>query len=730
MNKKNFFRTVGKAMATMLFAATVLTGFNSCVANEDNAVDTTPQPGGEVTEPYVEPTTDQLEVMVTADMPTAVLGQFDDNSVGAALVKRLSQTTNAIDDNTKLVLLDDNVARTLSEDDFYQLALIYLNGGYIALQRPTLGVVLAFVLGLEGMAGEIQDDILKENGVEIPEGAEASARSLEDSQLVRNVNKARALTRAEDDDPNAVIDELLIMSINAFYVIPPYNEERIVFSKMEDENGHESEPVEHKVKNLQNPYHYGRMADGAALWLNTKEQEKADGQQDEPAAARAHTRADADQVINSMISRTNEFTLPGHLWAHDDQGKVFGRENVSSTTIRSWSVYDFASKRDFYYVEENHHIRMGGQDSDKSNTLYWGPYKKEDWMWTPEPAFINFAFFKIPKTFSLAGLEGEGSDWAYYYGSWLSKSTHAMELEGNGEIQLEKSLPTTDNSQTTEIIAIGSTDGTSSTSGWSFGFNVGANAGASGSNATGGGTLGFNWGYSESTTTSHSTSFTMSTSHVSKDLAIVKNTDGNKVTWTYKEGHTPTVIWDKDWHEMAADILTNDIDIENKACWSVKKPSGSYILSWYALNFTKALYLNASKNHSKHLGIAYEDYDGFRLTPPRRFKKEWCCDIIVNGENLQPQARNLLRAELQKDINATMFDNRFYVAESKDDGVEVIKYNIGVASEVLKPGNRKRKMIEREAASLGIEKFIIEWFSDDPRLKDLEPFRIPVKVAN
>jgi hypothetical protein len=305
-----------------------------------------------------------------------------------------------------------------------------------------------------------------------------------------------------------------------------------------------------------------------------------------------------------------------------------------------------------------------------------------------------------------------------------------MELEGNGEIQLEKSLPSTDNSQTTEIIAIGTTDGTSHTEGWSFGFSGGANGGQSGPNPTGGGNLGFNFSYTNTNTTSHSTSFTMSTSHVSKDLAIVKNTHGNEVTWTYKEGHTPKVIWDKGWHEMAADILTNDIDIENKVCWSVKKPSGSYTLGWYIRDYTKALYLNFQKNFSTCATIAYEDMDGFLLTPPRRFKKEWCCDIIVNGENLQPQARNLLRAELQKDINATMFDNRFYVAESKDDGVEVIKYNIGVASEVLKPGNRKRKMIEREAASLGIEKFIIEWFSEDPSLKDLEPFRITVKVAD
>ena len=708
MDIKNYFRTAGIAMTSMLFAAVMMAGLTACSDKNDTPVDPTPQPGGEVTEPYVEPTTDQMEVKVTYDMPTAVLGQFDENSVGAALIKRLSQTTSAIDDNTKLVLLDDNAVRTLSEDDFYKLALIYLNGGYIALQRPTVGGAFDFALGIMKQVWEIQDDVLEDLGVEIPEGAEANTRSLEDTQLVRSVNNAHALTRAVDDDENAVDNELLILSFNASYLIPPYNEERIVFSKLEDDNGQESEPVEHKVKNLLNPYHYGMLADGAALWLNTKEQEKAESQQ--PAAARAITRADADQVINSMLSRTNEFTVPGHLMAIDDQGQEFGRANVSNTTIRSWSVHDFGSNRDFYYVEENHHIRMGGQDSNKGNTLYWGPYKKEDWMWSKYPNTNTI------KQFYLGGRNDRA--YVYFYGNWLSESTHAMELEGNGEIQLEKSLPSTDNSQTTEIIAIGTTDGTSHTEGWSFGFSGGANGGVSGPNQTGGGNVGFNFSYTNTNTTSHSTSFTMSTSHVSKDLAIVKNTHGNEVTWTYKEGHTPKVIWDKGWHEMAADILTNDIDIENKVCWSVKKPSGSYTLGWYIRDYTKALYLNFQKNHSTCATIAYEDMDGFRLTPPRRFKKEWASDVRVYGEDLQKGALKDFIADLQEIINPTMFSNKFYVAESADDGLEVIKYNVGVATRILKTDEDIRDKINYRASLLGIDEFTVKWFPSDMKLKE------------
>jgi hypothetical protein len=78
-----------------------------------------------------------------------------------------------------------------------------------------------------------------------------------------------------------------------------------------------------------------------------------------------------------------------------------------------------------------------------------------------------------------------------------------------------------------------------------------------------------------------------------------------------------------------------------------------------------------------------------------------------------------------------MFSDKFYVAESEDDAVEVIKHNVGVASKMLKPGNRWRRKIENYAASLGIEKFIIEWFTEDPALEGKDkPFKITVKIAN
>ena len=714
-----------KKILNWMLAAIFICGssvFASCVANEDNS--SADVPGGEVTEPYVEPTADQLEVKVTADMPTAVLAQFDESTVAAALIKRLPQTTTAINDDTKLVLLDDSQIKSLTEDDYFAMARVIFNGGYVALHRPKFENAFFFAVSLDDQFEKIQNAILKENGVEGADD-EPAASSRNDGDMVRKVNNVRALHRSgEEIDANTVIDELMVFSINANYLIPPYSEELPVASKTEDEQGQET-TVELKEKFLLNPYHCGHLADGVATWLNTKEQEKAQAQQ--PEAASAKRRAEANEVINSMLSCTDEFTISGSLNAYDDHGRKYNRKNASNTTVRSWSVHDFGSNRDFYYVEESHHIRMGGENSDKSKTLYWGPYKKEDWTYSigGTPGAM-WPVTKHYNTFSIEGSEEYGSDWAFYYGSWLEESSHAMNLSGAGDIKVEKSLPSTDNNQTTETIAIGTTDGTSHTSGWSFGGNLGFNAGKSGSNGTGGGSLGFNFSYTNTTTTSHSTSFTMSTSSVSKDLAIKRNTDGAKVTWTYEAGHTPRVIWDKMWHEMAAPILTNDIDITNKVCWSVKNPSGKYQLAWYRKNWTRARFLNSNRDVSQIFGRSSNYSKTYNLTPPRRFKKEWYCDLRVSGKNLKDDATEKFLAYLREVVNPIMFSNKFNLAEATNDGVDVIKYNVGVATKILKKNSQLREMIEYRAKELGIEKYTIKWFTNDEAVnKKHKPFTFP-----
>ena len=721
-----------KKIMNWMLAAILICGASvlvSCTTNIDN-----PTPSEPEAEEYVipeEPTTDQLEVKVTADMPTAVLSQFDENSVATALIKRLTTTTTAIDDNTKLALLDGSQIKSLTEADYFALARVLMNGGYIALHRPTFGEGLFFGVSLNDQFDDVLDDVLEENGIEVSDneeaggGAAATRSSSDGGEMVRRINNACALTRSgKEIDANTVIDELIVFSINANYLIPPYSEEMTFESESEDEQG-QGTTVEHKEKLLQNTYHSGLLADGVAAWLNAKEQEKAEAQQSEVANAR--TRAEANDVINSMMSCTDEITITGSLDTYDSQGRRYNRKNASNTTIRSWSIHDFATNRDYYYVEESHHIRMGGENQDKSKTLYWGPYDKEKWMYTTEKKpIIGSIIADWPKTFSIEGWESYGSDYVYYYGSWLSQSDHIMELTGEGEINVEKSLPSTDNNQSTETIAIGTTDGTSHTEGWSFGGSLGANGGVSGPNQTGGGNVGFNFSYTNTNTTSHSTSFTMSTSQVSKDLAIRRNTDGAEVTWTYEQGHRPEIIWNKFWHEMAAPILTNDIDITNKVCWSVRNPIGNYELYWYRGNYAQALFVKSNRKNCSYYKRCNE-YDGvIPLSAPRRFKKEWYCDLRVYGQNLKDDATEKFLAYLREVVNPIMFSKKFNLAEATNDGVDVIKYNVGIATNILNKDSQLREMIEYRAETLGIEKYTIKWFTNDEAVnKKHEPFTFP-----
>ena len=76
--RKYLYSAVLMIGAAMMMAA--------CVVERDNA-----SGGSPTVNPGNDPATDQLLVKVTADVPTAVLSQFDATSMGGALVRRLGQ---------------------------------------------------------------------------------------------------------------------------------------------------------------------------------------------------------------------------------------------------------------------------------------------------------------------------------------------------------------------------------------------------------------------------------------------------------------------------------------------------------------------------------------------------------------------------------------------------------------------------------------------------------------
>ena len=144
----------------MMLAATLLGGalslFTACV-KEDNTSSPTTDPSTDWKK------TDQLQVKVTADVPTAVLSSFDETSMGAALVRRLPKTTSSLDADTKMVLIkgEDILNRPITE--WFETAKIYLRGGYIAVEKPHNAHLVSVMEQLSAKLAQATHAILTED---------------------------------------------------------------------------------------------------------------------------------------------------------------------------------------------------------------------------------------------------------------------------------------------------------------------------------------------------------------------------------------------------------------------------------------------------------------------------------------------------------------------------------------------------------------------------------------
>lgn len=693
MNKRKIMNWMLAAILT--FGASV---FTACSDDDVN----NPPSGPTRSTITPEPTTDQMEVMVTADMPMAVLSNFDENSMGGALVKRVSKTTSDIEDNTKFVLFKGNDITSISNEQWLKIFRVYLNGGYIGIERATNIEMLAFAVVMGFGIGMVQNEMLEENGVEITNhtSSPTETRSVT-SELQRRIGNARALTRAAANDDAANDDvedeldeigfEMFIMSMDKAFSQVPYNAEEAASATFTDEEGNEM-ITETKVQHLLNAYHYGLLADGAAAFLNQEEKNKAEA----AAETRALTRGGAEQAMNDVLNCSDEFVIRHSLAAIDPMGKIVRRENMGTTTIRSWSVHDFGSHQDFYYIDEKVVVRMGGKNSDYNKTLYWGPYYTDEW-------FDNRFFGVEGDTENNNVGYGERS-YTNYYGSWLSQIKHSLDLKGNGDIILESSLPATDNSSRSASITVGTSDATSETSGWNVGFSGGYN------NAS------FSFGYSSSTSTTHTNSFSKTIGETSNSLKVMRNTTGTQVTFDYQEGIMIDWIWDPLQHDVAPDILTNDCEVNNMACWRVKNPSDSYQLELSTRHETKCLTVGIFDNHKHGNRWTYAKTwnHSYELKQPCRYMGTWNCEIITKGANRQPNATKEFREFLQESVLETPFKARFNVAERSKGELDVVRNLITNISNQIKEGTRKRRSIDNVARDLGIESFTITWYSDDP----------------
>ena len=330
-------------MAAILICGTTTVTLSSC--SEDN--NATPTGGIEIeptTEEEVEPTTDQMAVSVTASVPAAVLSQFDDNSTGAAFVKRLPETSGEITDQTRLVVVKGSDALTIPAATVEAMADVYLNGGYIAIETPTglnmteFGAKFAVAL-LKKQNARLSSRFLV-NGLPINLSAEESqAVERLKTRIANIVNVARETSGGIIDKLKSPIAEMLILSGGQYFMEVPFVEEGDMHTYAIDDEDNRTDDT-FTLKTERNGFHNGEMADAAAEWLNEGAKPRV-----ARAPKRAANRANAQDAINELMDPSETFTFVGNAGFRDWENETTRRTKRVKQNIRTWGVHDMDNNK-------------------------------------------------------------------------------------------------------------------------------------------------------------------------------------------------------------------------------------------------------------------------------------------------------------------------------------------------------------------------------------------------
>ncbi|MBR1448286.1 MAG: hypothetical protein IJ588_06030 [Prevotella sp.] len=677
---------------TMLLALPMLLGVVSCKDNDDKPRRERrdgDRGGARRDAAHHRPMTTR----VSADLHAAVMANFDEGSTGAALVKRLPETSAAIDLDTRLVVLsgaDFSMANpTTTAYDMADVARVYLGGGYIALVQPTqeqaafFGLtLLTAVAGLEVEAYEQMFDL------DAPAAARAASHSDAAERLkarAANLQHAAA-TRAGGDDPQAPCAEIIILGPTDYFMQDALPDVATAYVHTADAEGNETAPQAVTTRTERTPYTSGLLAAAAADWLNTVEQQPT------AAARRTATRASGSTAVNELMDASETFTHCGAIDYRVNDNRTYQSPNRVTTILRSWGIHNMESNKDYYYLKQNVTLKMDG--------LYW-PTTDETYWYDAK----NF---------------GEYTNW---FGSFLSQYETSMNLTGDGSIFLEASVPNTDNNSQSTSVSIGSSTSHTVTNGYSVGFSGG------GSPAGGMGSINIGGNHSEGTT--EGTSFSMSMSQTHKDFGVKKNTSGNKVTWTYN-GTLPKYYFNTsnryNCHQWPADILVNDCDVADEICWSVSNPSGQYTVDVTSAPQTAALLYaknsgSAGNRPHKHeyTTTPTETYS-HQLIEPNRAMQNWRMFVTIDEWEGVPVAG--AQGELENSIErafSSVFQHEFSVADKTATSLNTITYVINYSKQLF---SQNIDILLSYGKSWGISRFTIHWRCDDVNVKTRDGFTV------
>lgn len=645
----------------------------SCT-DDDLANDTTIIP----TNPTVDPNVDQLQTKVTANVPTAVLSSFDDKSMGAALVRRLPNTTNSIQADTKMVLIkgEDIKGRPLTE--WIETAKIYLRGGYVAVEKPHNAHLVEVAEQLSNKLEQASHDVLKESGhitITPPEQVSSNSINIDAERMGARIVNIATIAGSRANASSEAVAEMVVFSPMGFYQCDPYQDE-VVQSSHSENDGEEVE--EDEIFNSDyTKLSSGLLADGVAEWLNYQ------GNRTAVSKSRLLSKADGQGSINEMMSASEEHYYKRSLFGLDWNGNSRKKPNGFSEVIRVWGSHNMKTNKDYYFVQQSALSAIGGEQEgddrfDANKTLYSGPYKEKEWIKTDYTR--------------------HGKHYNAYYGSWWQHGEYSLNLVGSGTIRLEDALPTTDNNNTSTSIAVGETHSETNTIGGSLGF--------SGWNLTGSANYSHGW--------TDGTSYTMTSTTNAKEITVEKNTDNNKVKWNYECSQKIYDSYDyDDKHKLASASVTTDVNMDNQACWSVENPEGAYTLEVTSTSYTQCMWTDKDEyKYNWGYGPSPED-NKYELIIPNRAEQTWHMDITFPeiGQPGHEGHKGLLTQRMGEQF-PSIYQTEVKIADRTEESENTIKLLVNQADDVLHNTDGGQTMREY-ALDLGISQYTITWYTID-----------------
>ncbi len=677
----------------------------------DNVIDTPDSPA---------PTEDQLRTKVTADLPAYVHSPFDEGSTGAALVKRLPLVTGEFMPDTRFALLkgsDFDEGSTLTQEDILDMARVYLRGGYIGLERPTVLQASKFLMALMvGVTTLKQQDYERTFGMSGTAAAAAARRSQAVERLNTRMENVRQMAQAQRDvttraegktDENAtphsqgeneVMSEMVIFNPIGYFMQRPFEAESKAYVHSMNSEGNVTEPQAVTVKTTRTPYISGLMADAVAAWLN----DMLKPQGNTSAALR---RANATGAINELMSACETFTYSTSIDARNEQNETISYKDRINMTVRSWNVHNIDDNKDFYYLQQDVKLMMGEDQYGYGIFTFPGNSVHE---WTTASNY---------------------GDYNRWYGSFLSQYKTSMNLTGSGgTIKLEASAPSTENGGvTTQVMVM--TDASKSTS---VGYALGG---------TGIGTeLRGNAGISLSFGTTDMTMFSVGDNTSVSALTRKANTNKTKVSWTY-EGSLPGYYEDDitepgsiiHCHEKVTAILVNDADVTQEICWSVADPTGAYTVNMESTPQTAALLYVFKKNDGEDAPHQYEyttsatSNFSHTLLEPCRVVQTWRMYITIDEWMDEPVAGAMSKLESTLlDAFSDAYAAQFQVGDVTAESMDAINCVIQYCKNTF---DQNYDVLQGYAQNLGIKKFSIYWRCDDRNIETQEPYVVEIPAG-